>query len=257
MRMALFIAVLIWSRSGIQALTTVHVTGRIINWQEPIAGMGPSTIGIRSEGWLQPNTAPDRSSGRFEGTITCDPIRNAHGRWVDIELRAFTDYGPGRCSMYIRAPYARRIDLGDIAWRPSHYRMKPGGLVIDTGVPRDTLIGEPFDAYMLLRPLNPQPGERMELVFGYISSGEPRLVSHGISVKDMGTWLVDFNFAVRTDTGVLTESWNEEVSPFDLGPMSAGRYRLRQSPSQGDHLRDIDLLLNEELYITVVQRIEP
>ncbi|MCB0767607.1 MAG: hypothetical protein KDB95_10420, partial [Flavobacteriales bacterium] len=92
---------------------------------------------------------------------------------------------------------------------------------------------------------------------GYISSGEPRVASHVISLKDLGTWLVDFNFAVRTDTEVCTESWNEEVSPFDLGPMSAGRYRLRQRSAHGDHLRDIDFLLDEDLYITVTRRIEP
>ena len=242
---------------AVHATSTIHVSGRIVNWQEPYPGMGLSVIGIRSEGWLQPNAAPDPATGHFSGTLPCGPLRNAHGRWVDIEFYAFTDNGPGRRSMFIRVPYAKEIDLGEVIWRPTHYRLTPLGLVIDTGVPRDTVIGEPFGTYLLLRPMNPEPGERMELVFGYISSGEPRVVSHGIASKDLGTYLVNFNFALRTDTEVFTESWNEEVSPFDLGPLAGGRYRLRQSPSHVEHLRDIDFLLNEDLWITVAQRQEP
>lgn len=255
MRALLLLPVLIRTVAAC-ATVTVHVSGCIVNWQEPIPGMGPSTIGIRSTGWLDPSTAADAATGRFSGTLSCDPVRNRHGRWVEIEFHAFTDYGPGRRSMFVRAPFAKDIDLGELVWRPAHYRLTPAGLVIDTGVPRDTVIGEPFGTYLLLRPMNPEPGERMELVFGYITSGEPRQVSHSLAVKDMGTYLLDLQFAVRTDTDVLTESWNEEVIPFDLGPLVGGRYRFRQSPSQGEHLRDIDFLLNEDLWITVAQRQE-
>lgn len=236
---------------------TIRISGRITNWQQLIAGMEASTIGIRSEGWLEPNTAPDPATGRFEGSITCIPVPNAHGTWVDIEFHAFTNYGPGRRSMFIRAPFASHVDLGEFAWRPSRYRLKADGLVIDTAVPRDTVIGDPFGTHLLLRPLNPAPGERIELVFGYITSGEPRQVDHELRVNARGTHAVDFTFAVHTNTVVFTESWNETVTPIDLGELLPGRYRLRQKRARGEALRDIDFLLEDELIITVVERREP
>lgn len=239
------------------AQDTIRISGRITNWQQLIAGMEASTIGIRSDGWLEPNTAPDPATGRFEGSISCIPVRNAHGIWVDIEFHAFTNYGPGRRSMFIRAPFASHVDLGEFAWRPSRYRLKADGLVIDTAVPRDTVIGDAFGTHLLLRPLNPAPGERIELVFGYVTSGEPRQVDHELRVSARGKHRVDFIFAVRTDTEVFTESWNETVTPIDLGELLPGRYRLRQKRARGDALRDIDFLLKDELIITVGERREP
>jgi hypothetical protein len=143
-----------------------------------------------------------------------------------------------------------------VAWYPSHFRWKPDGLVIDTAVPRDTLIGEPFGNYLLVRPINPEPGEQVELIFGSISSGEPLVATHTISSERRITH-VEFTFGKRTDTVVFTESWNETATPFELGVLKAGRYRLHQVPVEQENVRDVDVLLHNALEIVVKERVEP
>jgi hypothetical protein len=42
-----------------------------------------------------------------------------------------------------------------------------------------------------------------------------------------------------------------------LRPDFKGRYRLRQVPAKGEHLRDVDFMLNKDLYFTVRERTGP
>ena len=44
---------------------------------------------------------------------------------------------------------------------------------------------------------------------------------------------------------------------LNLRVETAGRYRLRQIPAQGEHLRDIDFLMSRDLYFTVGEWHEP
>lgn len=235
--------------------STIHVKGRITNG-DALKFQGIGALAIRSLDWLQPNTAPE-ADGSFAGTVECKPVRTAHGRWVDIEVFAIADHAHPQRSMFIRVPFAREVDLGAFAWYPSHFRLRTEGLVFDTAVPRDTLIGEPFGNYLMVRPINPAPGERVELIFGFISSGEPLETDHTLAWDDRGVGQVEFTFGQRTDTAVYTESWNETASPFDPGVLRAGCYRLHQVPTQQEHVRDLDFLLGRTLDIIVAERTGP
>lgn len=96
---------------------------------------------------------------------------------------------------------------------------------------------------------------RFEFVWG--NSGQPHVASMGgFYMKDCCTILCDLTFAVRTGTDIYTESWDHRDALY-LRPDTEGRYRLRQVPAQGEHLRDIGFLLGKDLCFTVSGRYEP
>ncbi len=240
------------------ATRTVHVRGTIGNLHELGLKGWYSALNIRSVGWLVPASGPDPATKQFNGTLECKVVRNAHGKWVDIELTAMA-YVRGRDrSMFIRVPYAHTIDLGTFEWKPSHYRWKDGALVIDTGVPRDTAItDDQLGTRILLQPVNPAPQDSIIIELEWPSSGAAHLASYTMAMKDCCTVLIDFTFAVRTDVDVYGESWPQRAKPFVLPKLEAGRYRLRQVLAQGENLRDVDFLLGTDLYFTVGERTEP
>jgi len=251
---------------GAKAATrSVHVTGTVANTQSwEIAGyftaMVVSSTELPKHGVVstRPQLMVDLKTGRFEGEIECEGIRNAHGRWVDIHFVGVSYLFTAYPEMVVRVPYATRIDLGTIAWKPSHYRWKNGALVIDTAVPRDTVIGDRFGTHVRVSPINPAPDDTVRFDFTWENSGQPHQASMGgLYMKDCCTQLCDFTFAVRTDTDVYGESWPHHVT-LNLPPkLAVGPYRIRQVPAQGANLRDVDFLLGKDLFFTVGERGEP
>jgi len=258
-------AMLLCSVSGaFAAVRTVHVAGTVANVQSwaikgyfpamfvsPVSPPGPY-VGVTLK-----QVMVDLKSGRFEGEIECPVVRNAYGHWVDIHVvSAAVTFGVW-AEMVIRVPHGRIIDLGTFDWKPSHYRWKDGALVIDTAVPRDTVIGDRFGNHVRISSINPAPGDSMRFEFVWENSGQPHQASMGgFYMKDCCTVLCDFSFAVRTDTDVFGESWPHLVKLY-LRPDSAGPYRLRQIPVHDQQLRDIDFLLDRDLYFRVGERVEP
>ncbi|MCU0319215.1 MAG: hypothetical protein MUE88_03970 [Flavobacteriales bacterium] len=245
------------------AVRAVHVTGIVANIQSweirgfytamVVAHTEPRRYGVVP---TRPQLMVDQRTGRFEGDLMCEVIRNEHGRWVDIHLINMAPTFQGYSTMVIRAPYARTIDLGTFEWQATRYRWKEDSMVIDTGVPRDTVIGDLFGDHVRISPINPEPDDSMRFEFVWNNSGQPHVAAlGGFHMKDCCTTLCDLTFAVRTDTDVFTESWPHHVV-LHLQAEVKGRYRLRQVPAQDEHLRDVDFLLNKDLYFTVGHRLE-
>ncbi|MBL0035374.1 MAG: hypothetical protein IPP26_06300 [Flavobacteriales bacterium] len=244
------------------ATRSVHITGTAENTQSwEITGYCTAMV-VRSTELPQhgvvstrPQLMVDLKTGSFEGEIECEVIRNAHGRWVDLHFVGFSYLFTAYPEMVVRVPYATRIDLGSFAWKPSHYRWKNGALVIDTAVPRDTVIGDRFGTHVRISPINPAPDDTVHFAFTWENSGQPHQASMGgLYMKDCCTHLCDFTFAVRTDTDVYGESWPHHVTLYLPPKLAEGRYRIRQVPAPGANLRDVDFLLGKELYFTVGER---
>jgi hypothetical protein len=215
-------------------------------------------INISAASYLFPASGADMVTGVFVGDLECAVIRHAHGNWVDISFIAFGNTRLDQPTMVIRVPYARTIDLGTFDWKPSHYRFKLNALVTDTAVPRDTAVADPeHGTRLFLCPVNPTPQDSMVIEFEWSTSGEPHVAGYNMSMKDCCTVLIDFTFAVRTDTDVYGDSWSQRATPIAVPKLVAGRYRLRQVPAQGENLRDVDFVLDKELFFTVGERTEP
>ncbi len=244
----------------VQATTrTVHVRGTINNLHELGLKGWYSAPNIRSAAWLVPASGPDPATKQFIGELECNVVRDAHGKWVDIELTAMA-YIRGRDrSMFIRVPYARNIDLGTFDRKPSRYRWKPDGPHVETALPRDTVIGAMDDpAILRISPINPTPEDTVRITVEWTTSGQPMVADHmGIYMKDCRTMLIDIRFGARTDTDIYGDSWNQRATPWVFPPLAAGRYRLHQVPHTAEAVQDIDLLLGKELFFTVGGREEP
>ena len=255
------------------ATRTIHVKGTVANIQTwEIKGyytalnVGAKCRPAPGSTWLFPGSAADQNTGSFQGELKCEVIRNAHGEWVDIHLVAMSHFVREFPEMIIRVPYARIIDPGTFDWKPSRYRLKPsssrpsgeGTLVIETALPRDTIVGDRFSTHIRVSPVNPTPTDSVQLEFIWENSGQPHKAAlGGLYMKDCCTLLCDFTFAVRTNTVVFGESWPHHAKLFLPPPLQPGRYRLRQIAATGEHLRDVDFLLDKELYFTVGERSEP
>lgn len=244
---------------------TVHITGTVENIQSwEINGYFTAMV-VGSTSLPKPGVVPpspqlmvDLKTGHFEGELVCEVIRNTHGRWVDIHFVGISYLFTAYPEMVVRVPYATHIDLGTVAWKPSHYRWKNGVLVIDTAVPRDTVIGDRFGTHVRVSPINPAPDDTVHFAFTWENSGQPHQASMGgLYMKDCCTHLCDFTFAVRTDTDVYGESWPHHVTLYVPPKLEAGRYRIRQVPAHGTNLRDVDFLMGKDLYFTVGERKEP
>ncbi|MFN6116814.1 MAG: hypothetical protein ACK46C_13155 [Flavobacteriales bacterium] len=264
MRFLLGLILLMFAVVASAAVRSVHVTGTVANIQNweikgyytsmVVAHTEPRRRGVVS---TRPQLMVDQLTGQFEGDIVCEVVRNKHGRWVDIHLINMAATFQVYSTMVIRAPYAQNIDLGTFDWKPSHYRWKDGALVIDTGVPRDTVIGDLFGDHVRISPINPERGDSMRFEFVWTNSGQPHVARFGdLVLEDYGTVVCDLSFAVRTDTEVYAESWPHHVVRY-LQAEVKGRYRLRQVAAQGEHLRDVDFLLDKDLYFTVRERTGP
>lgn len=259
MRSLMLLAICLCSVVSQGATRTVQVRGTISNLHELGLKGWYSALNIRSATWLGPASGPDPTTRQFTGELECEVVRDAHGKWVDIELSAMA-YIMGRDrSMIIRVPYKRNIDLGTFDWKPSCYRWKPDGLHIETALPRDTVIGGMDDPTLLIiRPINPAPTDSVRFEFIWENSGQPHQASMGgLYMKDCCTYLCDFTFAVRTDTDVFGESWPHHVTLYLPPKLEPGRYRIRQVAAQGTALRDVDFLMGQDLYFTVGEREEP
>lgn len=264
MRVVFLALITLCSQAVVADTRTIALTGTIANIQSwEIKGyytaMMVNTVGMPPPGavWTAPQLMVDLKTGHVEGEIECDVLRNSDGRWVDFHLVIMNVTFQVFREMVIRVPYAQRIDLGTFDWKPSHYRWKAGALVIDTGVPRDTIVGDPFGDHVCISPINPEPGDSMRFAFVWNNNGAPHQASMGgYYMKDCCTVLCDLTFAVRTDTDVFCDSWLEHVT-LHLLPDREGRYRLRQVPAQGGHLRDVDFLLGKDLRFAVGERREP
>ncbi|HRH71424.1 MAG TPA: hypothetical protein PLB89_18130, partial [Flavobacteriales bacterium] len=264
MRLILGLLLVMCAAVASATVRTVHIKGTVANIQSweikgyyttmVVSSMPAPKPGVVS---TRPQLVVDAKSGRFEGDIECAVVRNANGRWVDVHLVNMAVTYQVNTEMVIRAPYSTSIDLGTFDWKPSRYRMKSGALVIDTSVPRDTVVGDLFSNHVHISPINPEPGDSIKFEFVWGSSGEPHQAGFGgFYMKDCCTILCDLTFAVRTDTDTYTESWNRHVT-LHLQPDAEGRYRLRQAPAQGEHLRDVDFLLGDDLYFNVCERSDP
>jgi hypothetical protein len=264
MRFLLGLILLMFAVVATAAVRTVHVTGTVANIQSweirgyytamVVAHTEPRRYGVVS---TRPQLMVDQQTGQFEGDLVCEVLRNKYGRWVDIHLINMAPTFQGYSTMVIRVPYARTIDLGTFDWKPTRYRRKEDSLVIDTGVPRDTVIGDLFGDHVRISPINPEPGDSMRFEFVWTNSGQPHVARFGdLFLEDYGTVVCDLSFAVRTDTDVYAESWPHHVV-LHLQAEVKGRYRLRQVAAQGEHLRDVDFMLDKDLYFTVRDRTGP
>jgi hypothetical protein len=229
------------------ATRTVHVRGTISNLHELGLKGWYSALNIRSATWLAPASGPDPATRQFNGEVECEVVRDAHGKWVDIELTAMA-YIRGRDrSMFIRVPYARNIDLGTFAWKPSRYRWKPDGLRIETALPRDTVIGAMDDpAILTISPINPTPEDTVRITVEWTTSGQPMVADQlGLSAGP-DTTLIAIRFGARTDTDIYGESYPRCATPWVFPQLTAGRYRLHQMPLLTETVQDIDLLFGQE-----------
>lgn len=127
MRILLGLILMMFTVVASASVRTVHVTGTIANIQGwDIKGyytaMVANGVGMPGTGavWTSPQLIVDLKTGRFEGEIACEVVRNAHGRWVDIHLVNAAVTYQVYSEMVIRAPYAKDIDLGTFDWKPSH-----------------------------------------------------------------------------------------------------------------------------------------
>lgn len=247
------------------ATRAVHITGTIANIQSwEIKGyytaivVSSTELPARGTVSTRPQLIVDRKTGHFSGELPCEVIRNNHSQWVDLHLVLMNVTFNVRSEMVIRVPNARTVELGTFDWKPSRYLWKSGSPVIDTAVPRDTVVGDRFGDHMRISPINPTPSDTMRIEFVWHNNGAPFESSHsGFYMKDCCTVLIDFTFAVRSDVDVHNDSWSQHARPFTLQGMAAGRHRLRQVTSQGENLRDVDFLLGKDLYFTVRERSEP
>jgi hypothetical protein len=255
---------LIWGPTK-ASVRAVHVAGTVANIQSwEIRGYYTAVM-VRTKagpprGAVErfPGVLVDMKTGRFEGDLNPEVIRNAFGQWVDLHIVAISTLDIPHRAMVVRVPYARNIDLGTFDLKPSHYRWKTGALVIDTAVPRDSLIGDPFGNHVVVNPINPTPQDTVRFTFRWGTNNPARVASlGGLYMKDCCTYLCDLTFAERTDTEVYGESWWLREKLCLAPPLAPGRYRLRQTPASGEHLRDVDFLLNKDLYFTVGERTEP
>ena len=243
----------------------IHVKGTVANIQVwEIRGYYTGVM-VRTNSGLPrgaverfPEAMVDLKTGRFDGDLNAEVVRNAHGQWVDLRLVAISTLDIPHRAMAIRVPYARTIDLGTFDWKPSKYRWNQSELVIDTAAPRDTLIGEPWGIHVVISPINPGPADSVKFQFHWMT-GNPAYAASmgGLYMKDCCTFLCDFTFAERSDTDIYAESWSHRETLSLPPPLETGRYRLRQVPVTGEHFRDVDFLLNKELYFTVGDRHEP
>jgi hypothetical protein len=219
---------------------TVHVRGTIANLHALGLKGWYSALNIRSATWLGPASGPDPATKQFEGELECNVVRDAHGKWVDLE------------------PYARSIDLGTFDWKPTRYRWKPDGLRIETALPRDTVIGAMEDpAILTISPINPTLEDTLRITVEWTSSGQPMVADHlGLSA---GPYTADIaiRFGARTDTDIYGESYPRCATPWVFPQLKAGRYRLYQVPLTGEAVLDIDLLLDKELFFIVGDYLEP
>lgn len=241
------------------ATRTVHVRGTIGNLHELGLKGWYSALNIRSASWLGPASGPDPATKQFNGELECEVVRDAHGKWVDIELTAMA-YIMGRDrSMIIRVPYKRNIDLGTFDWKPSRYRWKPDGLRIETALPRDTVIGAMEDPALLrISPINPTPEDTVRITVEWTTSGQPMVADQqGICIKDSSIRHLAIRFGARTDTDIYGDSWNQRATPWVYPHLQAGSYSLHQVPLHTDAVQDIDLLLGKEVFFTVGERKEP
>jgi hypothetical protein len=236
MRFLLGLILLMFAVVATAAVRTVHVTGTVANIQSweirgyytamVVAHTEPRRYGVVS---TRPQLMVDQQTGQFEGDLVCEVLRNKYGRWVDIHLINMAPTFQGYSTMVIRVPYARTIDLGTFDWKPTRYRRK----------------------------INPEPGDSMRFEFVWTNSGQPHVARFGdLFLEDYGTVVCDLSFAVRTDTDVYAESWPHHVVLY-LQAEVKGRYRLRQVAVQGEHLRDVDFMLDKDLYFTVRDRTGP
>ena len=99
-------------------------------------------------------------------------------------------------------------------------------------------------------------GVKAEVEFSWGSSGAPVEARWSALYKEHWA-LIDLTFAVRTDVDVYAEGWTQHASPITLGRLTSGRYGIRQVPAQGEHLRDVDFLLDTMISFTVGERHEP
>lgn len=259
MRIAIAFGFCLCSVLAPAATRTVQVRGAIGNLHELGLKGWYSALNIRSATWLVPASGPDPATKQFTGELECNVVRDAHGRWVDIEMTAMA-YVRGRDrSMIIRVPYKRNIDLGTFDWKPSRYRWKPDGLHIETALPRDTVIGAMDDpAVLRISPINPTPKDTMRITVEWTTSGQPMVADQqGICIKDSSTRHLAIRFGVRTDTDTYTESYLERATPWVYPQLLAGRYCLYQLPFHTDAVQDIALLFGKEVYFTVGERKEP
>jgi hypothetical protein len=259
MRLFMVLASCLCVLVALAAKRTVHVRGTVGNLHELGLKGSYSALNIRSAAWLVPASGPDPATKQFIGELECNVVRDAHGKWVDIELTAMA-YVRGRDrSMFIRVPYSRHIDLGTFDWKPSRYRWKPDGLHIETALPRDTVIGAVDDPALLsISPINPTPEDTVRITVEWTTSGQPLVADQqGICIKDSSTRHLAIRFGVRTDTDVYGDSWNQRATPWVYPHLQAGRYRLYQVPFYTDAVQDIDLLFGKELFFTVGERTEP
>jgi len=264
MRLISTLVFLCFGLLSMAAMRTVHVSGTVANiesWEIKgyYTAMVVNAASMPRPGtvWTSPQLMVDIKTGRFQGVIECEMVRNSHGRWVDVHLVNAAVTYQEYSEMVIRVPYAKAIDLGSFDWKPSHYRWKEGPLVIDTAVPRDTVIGNLFGDHVHISPINPEKADSMRFEFVWNNSGQPHVASFSDAHLENESYVVcELTFAVRTDTDIYTESWDHHVVLY-LQPDTQGRYILRQVPAQGEHFRDIDFLLGKDLYFTVRERHEP
>lgn len=237
----------------------VHLCGTIAN-----IGAIRDTIGFMNfyaragQNWAR-SIVIDPMTGYFEGDLDGATHMEAGREWVDVEFVASPlSTLDALHRMVVRVPYRTEVHMGTIPWVPSRFRMDHNGLHIETGLPRDTVIGDPTGTHVRINPINPSPTDSVRFEFTWENSGQPHQASMGgLYMKDCCTYLCDFTFAVRTDTDVYGESWPHHVTLYLPPKLEAGRYRIRQVAAQGANLRDVDFLLGKDLYFTVGERKEP
>jgi hypothetical protein len=242
MRILLGLILLMFAVVASAAIRTVHVTGTVANIQSwEISGyysaMVANAVGMPRHGtiWTSPQLMIDMKTGRFEGEIECEVVRNGHGHWVNIHLVSVAGTYQVYDEMVLRAPYAKDIDLGTFDWKPSYYRWSEGALVIDTAVPRDTVIGNLFGDHARISPINPERGDSMRFEFVWTNSGQPQVASFGdLYLENESIVACDLTFGVRTDTDVYGESWPHRVEVV-------GRFRTGgdQYISERHHEKDL------------------
>ena len=257
----------------------IQVKGFVRNGPEISKSIKFFALNVRSSDHWAPDGVYDPITGRIDATLLCEPVRGKSGEEVRLTLQAQSWIGQMNTEMHIRHPFAPILDLDTFDLVPTHFRSERGRLVIDTSVPRDSIIaGNEFGTEVLLFPVNPAPSDTFHVELRWMGSGAPYVSSHTLVERTDGITEVRFAFALRTDVDVATDSWmqqaqpiripcalrpdvtvaiipgNGRTQPFPSYRLPQGRYVLTQEMITGKDIRTVDFLIGREVPFTVGTR---
>lgn len=199
----------------------------------------------------------DRATGRIEALLDMEPFREHGYAYELVDLTFVTRNWADALNTEMRAvlPFDPVIFLDTFDLIGTRVRMRQGRLVVDSTVPRDSVIAGAWPGLEVhLHPVNPSPTDTIAIELRWEGSGAPYVTSNTSELRPDGVTELRFTFALRTDVDVATDSWPEHARPFRLLQLPAGRYVLTQGPITGKDIAQVDFLLGREVPFVCAER---